>query len=46
LDFIGEKPTPEEVEEMIRMCDLDGSGEVKYEEFRKMAGGWSLTPLG
>lgn len=31
---------------MIRMCDLDGSGEVKYEEFRKMAGGWSLTPLG
>lgn len=46
LDFIGEKPTAEEVEEMIRMCDLDGSGEVKYEEFRKMAGGWSLTPLG
>lgn len=46
LEFIGEKATQEEIEEMIRMCDLDGSGEVKLEEFQKMAGGWSLTPLG
>lgn len=28
LDFIGEKATLEEVEEMIRMCDLDGNGDV------------------
>jgi hypothetical protein len=46
LDFIGEKATQEELEEMIRMCDLDGGGEVKYDEFWRMAGGWSLTPIG
>jgi Ca2+-binding EF-hand superfamily protein len=46
LDFIGEKATQEEVEEMIKMCDRDGGGDVKYEEFFKMAGGWSLTPIG
>lgn len=33
LEFLGEKATQEEIEEMIRMCDLDGSGEVKLEEF-------------
>lgn len=31
---------------MIRMCDLDGNGDVQYGEFQKMAGGWSLTPIG
>ena len=31
---------------MIKMCDLDGSGEVKFEEFSKWAGGMSLTPIG
>ena len=31
---------------MIKMCDRDGNGEVKLEEFEKMAGGWSLTPIG
>ncbi|KAM3147455.1 hypothetical protein pb186bvf_000262 [Paramecium bursaria] len=46
LDFIGERPTQEEVEEMIRLCDYDGSGEVRFEEFRKLARGDSLAPLG
>ena len=46
LDFIGEKATQEEAEEMIRICDLDGNGDVQFEEFQKMAGGWSLTPIG
>lgn len=46
LDFIGEKATNEEIEEMIRMCDFDGSGEVHFDEFLKMARGLSLTPLG
>lgn len=41
LDFIGEKVTQEEVEEMIRICDTDGSKEVRIEEFKKMALGWS-----
>ncbi|CAK63110.1 unnamed protein product (macronuclear) [Paramecium tetraurelia] len=46
LDFIGEKATSEEIEEMIRMCDKDGSGEVKFEDFKNLAGGWSLPTLG
>ena len=46
LDFIGEKANQEDIEEMIKMCDLDGSGEVKFEEFSKLAGGMSLTPIG
>ncbi|KAM3147447.1 hypothetical protein pb186bvf_000254 [Paramecium bursaria] len=41
LDFIGEKVTQEEVEEMIRICDTDGSKEVRIEEFKRMALGWS-----
>lgn len=31
---------------MIRMCDSDGNGDVKFDEFLKMAGGHSLLPLG
>ena len=46
LDYIGEKATPEEIEEMIRMCDGEGTGEVSWESFEKMAGGWSLAPIG
>ena len=26
LDFIGEKATQEDLEEMVKMCDVDGSG--------------------
>lgn len=33
---LGEKLTDEELEEMIREADIDGDGEVNYEEFVKM----------
>jgi calmodulin len=33
---LGEKLTEEEVEEMIREADVDGDGQVNYEEFVTM----------
>ncbi|XVF28750.1 hypothetical protein REPUB_Repub15cG0057300 [Reevesia pubescens] len=33
---LGEKLTDEEVEQMIKEADLDGDGQVNYEEFVKM----------
>lgn len=33
---LGEKLTEEEVEEMIREADIDGDGQVNYEEFVNM----------
>jgi calmodulin len=33
---LGEKLTDEEVAEMIREADLDGNGQVDYDEFVKM----------
>ncbi|XP_039067833.1 calmodulin-like protein 8, partial [Hibiscus syriacus] len=33
---IGEKLNDEEVEQMIREADLDGDGQVNYDEFVKM----------
>lgn len=33
---LGEKLTAEEVDEMIREADVDGDGQVNYEEFVKM----------
>ncbi|KAG6664809.1 hypothetical protein I3843_02G103100 [Carya illinoinensis] len=33
---LGEKLTDEEVQQMIREADLDGDGQVNYEEFVKM----------
>ena len=33
---IGEKLTDEELEQMIREADLDGDGQVNYEEFLRM----------
>lgn len=46
LDALGEKVTDEEIDEMIRLVDLDGDGQVNYHEFHKMAAGNSLAPLG
>lgn len=36
LALIGEEVTDEEVDEMIRICDTSGSGQVTYDEFYKM----------
>lgn len=33
---LGEKLTDEEVEQMIKEADLDGDGQVDYDEFVKM----------
>jgi calmodulin len=33
---LGEALTPQEVEEMIKEADLDGDGQINYEEFVKM----------
>lgn len=39
---LGEKLTDEEVDEMIREADVDGDGQVNYEEFvRMMLAKWS-----
>ncbi|CEM30956.1 unnamed protein product [Vitrella brassicaformis CCMP3155] len=36
LDLIGEKASDEEIDEMIRMIDIDGDGQVTYDEFYKL----------
>ena len=33
MDSLGEKLTDEEVDEMVRVADMDGDGQVNYEEF-------------
>lgn len=34
LTMLGEKPTDEEIDEMIRMLDSDGDGQVAFEDFK------------
>ena len=46
LDALGEQVTDEEIDEMIRLVDMDGDGQVNFKEFYKMASGDSLAPLG
>merc|ERR1719203_1772795 len=36
LQVIGEEVTDEEVDEMIRLCDTDGDGQVTFDEFYKL----------
>ena len=44
---LGEKLTDEEVDEMIREADVDGDGQVNYEEFVRMmlAKWWTIVLL-
>ena len=42
---LGEKLTDEEVDEMIREADVDGDGQVNYEEFVKVSVNAELTHL-
>jgi len=43
---IGERATDEEVDEMIRMVDRDGDGQVAFDEFYKMVTGGKVPPPG
>lgn len=43
---IGEQVTDEEVDEMIRMVDTDGDGQVSFEEFYSMVSGGKKAPMG
>ena len=36
LGLVGEAATDDEIDEMIRMCDSDGDGQVTYDEFYKL----------
>ena len=36
LQYLGEKLTEEEVKEMIKEADVDGDGQVSYEDFKKI----------
>merc|ERR1711957_575873 len=36
LEIIGENATDDEIDEMIRMCDSDGKGQVTFDEFHRM----------
>ena len=46
LDVLNQDVQEEEIEEMIRLLDIDGNGQVKYEEFYKLGTGQSLAPIG
>ena len=44
LASLGEKVTDDEVDEMILMADLDGDGQVSFDEFYKLISGFSGPP--
>ena len=46
LITIGERPTDEEVDEMIRMVDKNGDGQVAFDEFFRMVTGGRDPPTG
>ena len=46
LITIGERPTDEEVDEMIRMVDKNGDGQVAFDEFFRMISGGRDPPIG
>ena len=39
MDALGEVVTDQEIDEMIRLIDIDGDGQVNLKEFHKMASG-------
>lgn len=43
---IGERPSDEEVDEMIRMVDKNGDGQVAFDEFYRMVTGGREPPAG
>ena len=43
LTLIGESATDDEIDEMIRLCDPDGSGHVNFDGFYKMFSGASQS---
>ena len=36
MTSLGESLTPEEIEEMVKEADVDGDGQINYDEFVKM----------
>lgn len=36
MENLGEKLTDEEIDDMVKEADIDGDGEINYEEFVKM----------
>jgi hypothetical protein len=46
LDILGEQASEAEIEEMIRMLDVERTHKVYLQDFRRMALGKSLSPIG
>ena len=45
LASVGEKATDDEIDEMIAMADLDGDGQISYDEFFKLISSFTGPPL-